>query len=133
MQRLLHASGCERLDRDQRDIQRPTVGESLMARRRGLRRGIKKWKACTGQEPLFTPDSDWVAPNLSDLPSWQGISRIGLDTEGCDPTLTTLGPGVRREGFTCGISFAIEDGPAFYLPTRHKGGGNLDPYTSSST
>ena len=76
---------------------------------------------------MFSPESDWTAPNLNDLPSWQGISRIGLDTEGCDPTLTTLGPGVRRDGYTCGISFAIEDGPAFYLPTRHEGGGNLDP------
>ena len=91
------------------------------------RSGIKKWKSCVGQLPVFSPDSEWVAPNLADLPSWKGISRIGLDTEGRDPTLTTLGPGVRRDGYTCGISFAIEDGPAFYLPTRHHGGGNLDP------
>lgn len=91
------------------------------------RSGIRKWKQCTGQEPMFKPDSEWVAPNLNDLPSWQGISRIGLDTEGRDPTLKTLGPGVRRDGYTCGISFAIEDGPAYYLPTRHHGGGNLDP------
>ena len=27
----------------------------------------------------------------------------------------------------CGIAFAIEDGPAHYLPIRHEGGGNLDP------
>lgn len=86
----------------------------------------KKWN-CIGQRPLFTPDSEWVAPVLSDLPSWEGIPRIGLDTEGCDPQLTTLGPGVRRDGYTCGISFAIEDGPAHYLPTRHLHGGNLDP------
>lgn len=80
-----------------------------------------------GQQPMFKPDSDWVAPNLDDLPAWKGIQRIGLDTESYDPTLTTLGPGVRRDGYTCGISFAIEDGPAYYLPTRHHGGGNLDP------
>lgn len=82
---------------------------------------------CVGQLPMFKPDSDWTAPNLSNLPSWAGISRIGLDTEGRDPTLTTLGPGVRRDGYTVGISFAIEDGPAYYLPMRHHGGGNLDP------
>lgn len=86
----------------------------------------KKWN-CIGQLPLFTPDSDWTPPKLSDLPSWDGIARIGLDTEGKDPKLTTLGPGVRRDGYTCGISFAFEDGPAHYLPMRHKGGGNLDP------
>ncbi len=91
------------------------------------RSGIRKWKQCTGQQPMFSPDSEWVAPILSDLPSWQGIARIGLDTEGRDPTLTTLGPGVRRDGYTVGISFAIEDGPAYYLPMRHHGGGNLDP------
>lgn len=80
-----------------------------------------------GQQPMFRPDSDWTAPNLSDLPNWEGIGRIGLDTEGRDPTLTTLGPGVRRDGYTVGISFAIEDGPSHYLPMRHHGGGNLDP------
>jgi DNA polymerase I-like protein with 3'-5' exonuclease and polymerase domains len=76
---------------------------------------------------MFTPDSEWTAPNLSDLPKWEGVPRIGLDTEGCDPQLTKLGPGVRRDGYTCGISFALEDGPAHYLPMRHLGGGNLDP------
>lgn len=80
-----------------------------------------------GQLPMFTPDSEWVAPVLSDLPRWKGVPRIGLDTEGCDPNLTKLGPGVRRDGYTVGISFAIEDGPAHYLPMRHHGGGNLDP------
>jgi DNA polymerase I-like protein with 3'-5' exonuclease and polymerase domains len=76
---------------------------------------------------MFTPDSDWTAPNMSELPRWEGVPRIGLDTEACDPQLTTLGPGVRRDGYTCGISFALEDGPAHYLPMRHLGGGNLDP------
>jgi len=87
----------------------------------------KKNQNIVGQLALFTPDSEWVAPKLSDLPQWEGVPRIGLDTEGCDPQLTTLGPGVRRDGYTCGISFAIEDGPAHYLPTRHLHGGNLDP------
>ena len=76
---------------------------------------------------MFTPDSEWKAPSLSDLPRWDGVPRIGLDTEGCDPQLTKLGPGVRRDGYTCGISFAFEDGPAHYMPMRHLGGGNLDP------
>jgi DNA polymerase I-like protein with 3'-5' exonuclease and polymerase domains len=88
---------------------------------------VRKNHNYVGQLPMFTPDSDWAAPNLGELPSWEGAARIGLDTESYDPQLTTLGPGVRRDGFTCGISFAIEDGPAHYLPMRHHGGGNLDP------
>lgn len=98
--------------------------EEIIVVRRGAKG--KKWN-CVGQLPMFKPDSDWTAPNLSDLPSWDGVGRIGLDTEGYDPTLTTLGPGVRRDGHTVGISFAFEDGPAYYLPMRHHGGGNLDP------
>jgi DNA polymerase I-like protein with 3'-5' exonuclease and polymerase domains len=76
---------------------------------------------------MFSPESDWVAPDMNDLPqSWAGIPRIGLDTEAKDVDIKKMGPGVRRDGYTCGISFAVEDGPAFYLPTRHAGGGNMD-------
>ena len=62
--------------------------------------------------PLFTPQSNWTAPNVSELPSWAGAKRVAVDIETRDPTLTTLGPGVRREGYITGVSFAIEDGPA---------------------
>lgn len=77
------------------------------------------------QLPLIEPTSSWRPPSLDRLPSWEGAARISIDTETCDPTLTTLGPGVRRGGFIAGVSVAIEDGPAFYLPVRHLGGGNL--------
>lgn len=79
------------------------------------------------QVPLFTTaQSKWVAPNLSDLPRWEGVKRIGLDIETKDPYLKQLGPGVRRpDGYITGVSFAFEDGPSFYLPMRHEGGGNL--------
>lgn len=63
---------------------------------------------------------------MSELPEWKDAQRIGLDIETCDPDLKTLGPGVRRDGFICGISFTIEDGRSFYLPIRHLGGDNLD-------
>lgn len=36
-----------------------------------------------------------------------------------------MGPGVRRGGYICGYSFAIEDGPAEYVPIRHAGGDNV--------
>ena len=78
--------------------------------------------------PTFTPRSSWTPPVLSDLPSWRGAKRVAYDLETRDPQLTELGPGVRREGsYVVGISFAIEDGPAAYLPIAHDAGGNLDP------
>lgn len=78
--------------------------------------------------PTFTPRSDWTPPKLDELPSWDGASRVAYDLETRDPQLTELGPGVRREGsYVVGISFAIEGGPAAYLPIAHDGGGNLDP------
>lgn len=64
---------------------------------------------------------------MSDLPTDWGRGRVGIDTETRDDFLTTMGPGVRRGGFIAGISFAIEDGPGFYLPIRHGDGGNMDP------
>jgi DNA polymerase I-like protein with 3'-5' exonuclease and polymerase domains len=33
---------------------------------------------------------------------------------------------VRRDGYVIGVGFAIEDGPAAYLPIRHANGKNLD-------
>jgi len=76
--------------------------------------------------PAFRPTSTWKAPAVSSLPSWDGAKRIGFDIETCDPDLKKLGPGVRTNGFITGFSVAIEDGPAFYLPIAHAGGGNLD-------
>lgn len=50
---------------------------------------------------------------------------MAVDIETCDPQLTELGPGVRRGAFIAGVSFAVEDGPSFYLPIAHEGGDNL--------
>jgi len=77
------------------------------------------------QLPLLTPESNWTAPSLSDLPSLRGVKRIALDVETCDPQLSELGPGTRRGGYVVGIALGIDGGPRFYLPTRHQGGGNL--------
>lgn len=67
------------------------------------------------------PEVQWNPTPLSELPSWAGAKRVCIDLETCDPTLKTLGPGVRRGGYVCGIGFAIEDGPRHYLPIRHSG------------
>lgn len=72
------------------------------------------------------PKPAWAPPAVSTLPSWAGVKRICVDVETCDPKLDDLGPGVRRGGYICGIAFAIEDGPSFYLPIAHQGGDNLD-------
>ncbi len=69
--------------------------------------------------PGIGPKSEWTPTPVGQLPSWAGVKRIGLDLETCDPTLKKYGPGVRRDGWVCGISFAFEDGPGFYLPIKH--------------
>lgn len=78
------------------------------------------------QKPMFEPTSDWKPTPVSDLPSWAGAKRVAIDCETCDPHLKKLGPSVRRGGFVAGVSFAIEDGPAYYLPIRHQTGQNLE-------
>ncbi len=77
------------------------------------------------QRPLFQPDSPWKPPRLSDLPPWAGAKRVAVDCETRDEQLKKLGPGVRRGAYIVGYSFAIEDGPAFYVPMRHEGGDNV--------
>lgn len=80
------------------------------------------------QRPLFQPESPWKPPRVGSLPSWKGAKRVGIDVECHDPLIKKLGPGVRRGGYVVGYSFAIEDGPSFYVPIRHAGGDNVpDP------
>jgi len=78
------------------------------------------------QMPMFAPQLTWRAPCVADLPSWEGAKRVAIDVETRDDDLRALGCGVRRGGYVCGYAFAIEDGPAHYLPVRHEGEGNLD-------
>jgi hypothetical protein len=41
--------------------------------------------------PLFTTvSSDWVAPDLSTLPSWEGAKRVAIDCETRDPDLRKM-------------------------------------------
>lgn len=83
------------------------------------------------QRPLFEPTATWKATAPSALPSWAGAKRISIDVETKDTTLTKLGPGVRREGYVVGYSFAIEDGPSHYVPIRHEASeDNVDPATA---
>lgn len=79
------------------------------------------------QQPMFDPKVLWTLPRLADQPSWAGAKRIAIDLETCDPELKKTGIGVRRSGFIAGVSFAIDGGPAEYLPMAHASGPNLDP------
>ena len=78
------------------------------------------------QTPLWKPQLTWQPTPVAQLPTWTDAKRICVDVECRDDNLHQLGPGVRRGGYVCGVAFAIEDGPAHYLPVRHEGGGNLD-------
>lgn len=81
---------------------------------------------CYVQSPMFDPPSAWAPTPVSQLPSWEGASRVSIDLETRDPDIGTLGPGVRRPGsYVVGVSIAISDGPSRYLPIRHALGDNL--------
>ena len=78
----------------------------------------------TLQQPLFTPETEWVPPDR--LPDLSSYSEIAIDLETRDPNLLTMGSGsVRREGEVVGIAVAVE-GWSGYFPIAHESGGNMD-------
>lgn len=89
--------------------------------------GASKAEKAAGwlQAPLWEPELTWKPTPVAQLPAWTEAKRVCIDVECRDDHLYELGPGVRRGGYVCGIAFALEDGPAHYLPIRHEGGGNL--------
>jgi len=78
----------------------------------------------TLQQPLFTPETEWVPPiNLPDLSQHK---EIAIDLETRDPNLIKMGSGsVRGDGEIVGIAVAVE-GWSGYFPINHEGGGNMD-------
>lgn len=76
------------------------------------------------QLPGLVARAGWSPP--SELPSLDGVDRIAIDIETCDPDLSEHGPGFRRGAYLVGLAVGIDDGPRYYFPTRHQGGGNLD-------
>ena len=78
----------------------------------------------TLQQPLFTPETEWVPPDR--LPDLSSYSEIAIDLETRDPNLLTMGSGaVRGDGEIVGIAVAVE-GWSGYFPIAHEGGGNMD-------
>ncbi len=65
-----------------------------------------------------------------ELPSLEGAEIIGVDIETYDPFLKELGTGVRRNGYTVGISVAGKfdnEYKSWYIPFRHEEGPNIEP------
>lgn len=78
------------------------------------------------QLPLILPESSWRPPAY--LPEGlHNLDLLALDTETCDPDLTTKGPSwFRGGGKMVGVSLAWRGGHKIYLPIEHEGGDNLD-------
>lgn len=66
-----------------------------------------------------------LVSSMSKLPNLKAAKQIGLDLETYDPDLMTLGPGVRRTGYTVGIALSVPEGKTWYLPIGHENGKNL--------
>lgn len=82
------------------------------------------------KRPLVEPSSTWTPTPVSELPAWPVHGRVSVDVETREPSdFGKNGTGLRRtdDAYVVGVSFAIEDGGAYYLPIAHEGGGNLDP------
>lgn len=78
------------------------------------------------QQDLFPPPSSWRPPRVSELVSFRGARRVAYDVETYDPNLTKLGMGSMRDGEIVGFSYAIDEGPRFYVPLAHRGGDNVE-------
>ncbi len=78
----------------------------------------------TIQQPLFTPETEWVMPE--ELKNLKGAKEVAIDLETNDPNLKELGSGnVIGNGHIAGVSLAIE-GWCGYYPIQHEQGGNMD-------
>ena len=75
---------------------------------------------------MATPslNSEWVPP--AELPDLTDAKTIAIDVETRDPNIKKNGPGwAVGDGEVVGYAVATADW-AGYIPTRHRGGGNLD-------
>ena len=78
----------------------------------------------TIQQPLFTPETEWVM--TEELPNLKGSKEIAIDLETNDPHLIELGSGnVTGKGHIAGVAVAVE-GWSGYFPIHHEQGGNMD-------
>lgn len=85
----------------------------------------KKDKSDGITPPLFSPNSNWKCPDS--FPDLTNETIIAIDCETKDLDLRTRGPGfIRGDAYPVGVSISTGHG-SWYFPTRHLGGGSLDP------
>ena len=78
----------------------------------------------TLQQPLFTPETEWVPPDR--LPDLSQHAEIAIDLETRDPGIKDTGPGyIRKHGEVVGIAVAVE-GWCGYYPIAHETPPNMD-------
>ena len=76
------------------------------------------------QQPLFTPQTEWLPPE--EFPDLSKYKEIAIDLETKDPDLVKMGSGSpTKNGRITGIAVAVEGWSAYY-PVGHEGGGNMD-------
>ena len=76
------------------------------------------------QQPLFTPQTEWLPPE--EFPDLSKYKEIAIDLETKDPDLVKMGSGSpTKNGRITGIAVAV-DGWSAYYPVDHEGGGNMD-------
>ena len=76
------------------------------------------------QQPLFTPQTEWLPPE--EFPDLSKYKEIAIDLETKDPDLVKMGSGSpTKNGRITGIAVAV-DGWSAYYPVGHEGGGNMD-------
>ena len=77
--------------------------------------------------PLPIPDTGWEMPK--EFPRLDAAKVISIDIETHDPELETKGPGMRRDGYMCGLAVGAEDHQGniskWYFPFGHILGENL--------
>lgn len=74
---------------------------------------------------MFKPKSEWMAP--MEFPDIKDASRIAIDLETKDPSITDKGPGwATNDGHIIGVAVAV-DGWQGYYPIRHETGFNHAP------
>lgn len=77
--------------------------------------------------PLPVPDTGWEMPK--DFPRLEAAKLISIDVETHDPDLKTKGPGMRRDGYMCGLAVGAEDRDGhiktWYFPFGHVEGENM--------
>jgi len=77
---------------------------------------------------IIEPESDWVLPDMGNMPDLSKASIIGVDSETVDLGLAAKkGPGwATGQGHVLGWSFWTPEHGKYYLPVRHENGENLD-------